>query len=87
MSSPGAAPGPRDGEDDHLFSAGQREQIASRLKQAGARFELVVYPGNPHGFCCDERDTYRPQATADAWRRTLQLLAAELYQGTRQAAP
>ena len=62
------------GEGDHLFTPGQREQIATELDQAGVRHELVVYPDTPHGFFCDERDTYRAPAAADAWSRMLRLL-------------
>lgn len=69
------------GEDDHLFTAEQREQIAAQLIQAGVRHELVIYLGTPHGFCCHERDTYRPDAAADAWDRVMRLLAAELSPG------
>jgi len=39
---------------------------------------MVSYPGTPHGFFCDERDTYRPAAAADAWQRLTKLLAMEL---------
>ena len=63
---------------DHLFTAAQREDIAVRLRSAGVRHEFVVYPDTPHGFFCDERDTYRPGPAADAWHRTLRLLRAEL---------
>ena len=65
------------GEDDHLDSAAQREQIVAELDRAGVRHELVAYPGTPHGFLCHERDTYRPEVAADAWRRVMEWLAAE----------
>lgn len=66
------------GDSDHLFTPAQREQIAAQLQQAGVRHELVAYPDAPHGFFCDERDTYRPEAAADAWSRVMALLDAEL---------
>jgi len=50
------------GEDDFLIVASDREQIAERA-------ELVVYPGAKHGFFCHTRDTYDPDASADAWQR------------------
>ncbi|WP_377272228.1 dienelactone hydrolase family protein [Peterkaempfera sp. SMS 1(5)a] len=65
------------GADDHLLDAAQREVIADRLTAAGVAHEMVVYPA-PHGFFCHERDSYRPEAAEDAWRRTLELLAARL---------
>jgi len=64
------------GEDDHLFTAGQRDEIADQMDRAGLRHEMVVYPDTPHGFFCDERDTYRADAAVDAWDRVLRLLAA-----------
>ena len=66
------------GEADHLYSADDRAAIAAALRDAGVRHEFVTYPDTPHGFFCDERDTYRPVPAADAWDRTLRLLRAEL---------
>lgn len=67
------------GEADHLFTNEQRERIATQLEAAGVRHELVVYPDTPHGFFCDERDTYRPAPAADAWNRVVKLLATRLH--------
>ncbi len=66
------------GEDDHLFTSAQRQQIAERLRQEGVDHELVVYPDTPHGFFCHERDTYRAAVADDAFARVTALLAAEL---------
>src|SRR5437016_5675734 len=66
------------GEDDHLVTAEQRDQIAERLREDGVDHELVVYPDTPHGFFCHERDTYRPAAADDAFARVTTLLAAKL---------
>lgn len=66
------------GADDHLYTADQRESIAGRLAESGVRHEFVVYPDTPHGFCCPERDTYRPVAAADAWSRATALLGEAL---------
>jgi carboxymethylenebutenolidase len=66
------------GERDHLVTAEQRDQIAARLREDGIDHELVVYPDAPHGFFCDERDTYRPAAAEDAFARVTALLADEL---------
>jgi carboxymethylenebutenolidase len=63
------------GADDHLYAPGDIEAIETALTAAGVDHELVVYPQTPHGFACFERDTYRPEAAADAWRRTHALLA------------
>jgi carboxymethylenebutenolidase len=69
------------GEADHLYSADDRAEISAALHDAGVRSEVVSYPDTPHGFFCDERDSYRPGPAADAWRRTLRLLRAELGPG------
>ena len=65
------------GETDHLFGPGDFDQIRAALTAAGVQYELIVYPGTPHGFFCPERDTYRPAEAADAWARTTRLLAEE----------
>ncbi|MBY8879414.1 dienelactone hydrolase family protein [Actinacidiphila acidipaludis] len=69
------------GADDHVVTAGQTRLTAAALTAAGVRHEIVVYPDTPHGFLADERDTYRPDQAADAWRRIDALLCAELRSG------
>jgi carboxymethylenebutenolidase len=63
------------GGDDHLYAPGDFKAIESALADAGVDHEVVVYPDTPHGFACFERDTYRPEAAADAWQRAFGLLA------------
>ncbi|WP_329171907.1 dienelactone hydrolase family protein [Streptomyces sp. NBC_01477] len=57
------------GADDHVVTADQTRLTAQRLTAAGVPHEVVVYPGTPHGFLADGRDTYRSGAARDAWRR------------------
>jgi carboxymethylenebutenolidase len=64
------------GAGDHLYAPGDLEAIGAQLERDGVRHELVIYPDAPHGFACFERDTCRPGAAADTWRRTDRLLAA-----------
>jgi carboxymethylenebutenolidase len=66
------------GADDHVVPGADRQTIAEALRTAGVRHELVVYPGTPHAFLLPGADTYRPEPAADAWRRTLAVLAEEL---------
>jgi carboxymethylenebutenolidase len=66
------------GEQDHVVPADQTRLIRAELEAAGVRHELVVYPDTPHGFACHQRDTFRPTAAQDAWRRVGALLLAEL---------
>ena len=49
-----------------------------KVRGAGARFEVHVYPGAPHGFFDETRGSFRREAAQDAWERTLRFLAAEL---------
>ena len=65
------------GADDHLFKPGQLDEIRASLTGAGVRHEMIIYPDTPHGFFCNERDTYRPLAAHDAWTRATRLLSAE----------
>jgi carboxymethylenebutenolidase len=48
------------------------ERMRSALKAAGKPSEIVVYPGAPHGFHADYRESYRPKAAQDAWKRMLE---------------
>ena len=41
------------------------------LTAAGIENEIQVYEGAPHAFFNDTRDSYRPEAAADAWQRML----------------
>jgi carboxymethylenebutenolidase len=66
------------GDQDHAVPADQTRQITERLNADGVRHELVVYSDTPHGFACDERDTFRPVVARDAWERVGALLATEL---------
>ncbi|QBD76353.1 dienelactone hydrolase family protein [Ktedonosporobacter rubrisoli] len=66
------------GENDALIPREQRAVIATALNEAKVRHELVEYSGAPHGFFCDERESYEPVAAADGWRRLQSLFAAEL---------
>ncbi len=66
------------GENDHIVPRVQRQAIGDALRTAGVRHELIEYPGAPHGFLCDRRDSYDAAAAEDAWRRIETLLADEL---------
>lgn len=66
------------GADDHVVTADQNRLVEQALTGAGVRHEIVVYPGTPHGFLADERDTFREDVAEDAWRRIAGLFAAEL---------
>jgi carboxymethylenebutenolidase len=52
------------------------ESDINLLKQTLAKykktFDIKTYPGAPHAFFNDTRESYRPEAAKDAWTRTLQ---------------
>src|SRR5215470_18942757 len=57
------------GGADTGISAESIEQMRAALKAAHSQSEIVVYPGAPHGFFADYRESYRSDAAADGWRR------------------
>jgi carboxymethylenebutenolidase len=46
--------------------------------EAGKSYEAVVYPDAPHAFFNDTRSSYRPDASRQAWVRTLSFLNQNL---------
>ncbi len=66
------------GEDDPFIPLDQVERLRAEAKKLGKSVEIVVYPKAPHGFFCNERDSYRPEAAADAWTRTKAFLKKHL---------
>ena len=66
------------GEDDPYIPLTQVAHLRAEASRLGKRVDVVVYPKAPHGFFCDERDSYRPEAAADAWRRMLAFFGQHL---------
>jgi len=66
------------GEDDPYIPLTQVAHLRAEASRLGKRVDVVVYPKAPHGFFCDERDSYRPEAAADAWKRARAFLAQHL---------
>lgn len=54
------------------------EAVRAALLQRAVRSETVVYAEAGHGFCCDEREAYRPGPAAAAWDRALGWLRRDL---------
>ena len=46
-------------------------EMRKKLAQARSPSEILVFPGAPHGFHADYRDSYRPMAAEEGWRRML----------------
>src|SRR5262245_43433086 len=57
------------GDDDPFIPMDHVEALKNEARQHGKSVEVVVYPKAPHGFFCNERDSYRPEAAADSWEK------------------
>lgn len=66
------------GDEDPLVPLSDVETIKTALAENGVNHEVVVYPGTGHGFFCDARESYHPEAAADAWDRVTDLFARNL---------
>jgi carboxymethylenebutenolidase len=69
------------GDQDRLSMAAP--DLEAVLDGAGVRNEFVVYPGAMHAFFNDSLERYHPEASADAWPRTLAWFRAFLPAATR----
>lgn len=66
------------GEKDRGVPAESGRALHEKLEKLGKTSELVVYPDADHAFFNDVRPNYKPDAAADAWRRTLELFRRSL---------
>lgn len=66
------------GDQDPFIPNEEVARITSTLGDREKTAEVKVYPGAPHGFFCNERDSYRVDAAADAWERLTSFLARHL---------
>ncbi|MDQ6752434.1 MAG: dienelactone hydrolase family protein [Actinomycetota bacterium] len=64
-------------KDEALVS--KLPELKDSMREAGVDFTAVVYPGAGHAFFNDTNGrTYREDAAADSWRKSLDFLAANL---------
>ena len=66
------------GDQDPFIPMEQVRALEAEAKRQGKPVEVVVYPDAPHGFFCNERDSYRAGPAADAWQRLVGFLAQYL---------
>lgn len=59
------------GDEDRGIPVPDVEDLRVAAAASGRPTEVVRYPGAAHGFHCDQRDAYHPEAAQDAWRRTI----------------
>ena len=58
------------GETDPYIPLSQVKRIEDTLRTLGKSFEVKVYTSAEHGFFCDDRASYDPDAANDAWEKT-----------------
>ena len=62
-----------------LLIYAEKDKSVTPQQGSGKNVEVVVYPGASHAFFNDTRkEVYKPDAAADAWRRTIDLFRATL---------
>ena len=52
--------------------------LKQTLTKYGKKFDIKIYPGAPHAFFNDTKESYRPEAAKDAWERTLNFFNKQL---------
>jgi len=57
------------GEKDNGIPVATVEQMKAALRAEGKPGEIILYPDTGHGFHADYRESYRPQAAEDGWKR------------------
>lgn len=66
------------GDEDGSIPVDDVEQLRGALERAPVDTEIVRYAEAGHGFHCDLRPDYRPDAARDAWSRALAWFGAHL---------
>lgn len=66
------------GADDGSIPLEKVDRFRDLLKEKGKQAEVKVYEGAPHSFFNDTRDSYRPEASRDAWQHVLSLFRSAL---------
>jgi carboxymethylenebutenolidase len=66
------------GADDGGIPLDKVDRFRDLLNERGKQAEVKVYEGAPHSFFNDTRDSYRPDASQDAWQKVLALFRSAL---------
>ncbi len=61
------------GLEDQSIPPEQIDQIEAELNKYEIPHRIFRYDRADHGFFCDQRDSYNPEAAADAWKQVQQL--------------
>lgn len=63
---------------DRATPAPHIDRVQAELSYLGKSHEVKIYPGAEQGFYCEQRPTWDPRASEDAWSRTLSWLMKHL---------
>jgi carboxymethylenebutenolidase len=63
------------GTEDPLIPNEQTDEIEAELNKYNIPHQVFRYHGATHGFMCDRRDSYNPEAARDAWAKVLDLFS------------
>ncbi len=74
------------GGQDHHIPPESVQAITTALRAAGKTYTNVEFSFADHGFFCDARASYHPQAAAQAWPLTLAFLETHLASQTQSGA-
>jgi carboxymethylenebutenolidase len=67
------------GENDRGVPATGERELGEKLQAMGKKVEVHTYPGADHAFFNDTRpEVYNKEASADAWRRTLEFFRTNI---------
>jgi carboxymethylenebutenolidase len=66
------------GGADGMIPSEQRDLIQEALQEHKRTYMAVEFGGADHGFFCDQRPTYHPEAAHLAWEMTLRFLKTHL---------
>jgi carboxymethylenebutenolidase len=66
------------GTEDKGIPLEHTEQIEAELKKYQIPHQIFRYEGAGHGFFCNHRASYHPEAAADAWQKVLELFQKNL---------
>ena len=66
------------GKQDPLISQQEVTQIKAELSKHNVSHQVFEYEDAGHGFCCDQRDSYMPEAATHAWQQVDRLFQKSL---------
>lgn len=65
-------------EEDEYISDDEAVFMEATMGLEGLPVEVITYPGTRHGFCEPDSETFDPEASEQAWRRTVEFLGSHL---------